>query len=252
MRYITVVNPPERGTRRKTMKTRKKRRASARQLAALRRGRALRRTKIARNPKRKIRRLKRRVRRSLRRKAPHKNPYIGELAMMNPRKKRKSSRRRRRSSRSLLPNPLGGALSSVVAGPKEMISAEFAKDAIAVAAGFLLPNQLVMRAPAAMRDARWKVYGTKVLAVAAVSGGVSVISKRASKMVLLGGGVSLLLDAYADFVAPKLAAAAAPAPAGGAAHYFGGDDGVGHWFGPDDGVGDLAGSAAADGGDDWY
>lgn len=163
------------------------------------------------------------------------NPFLGELAMIgNPRRKRKHARRsyrrsHRRSSSRLFHNPGGKALAAVFAGPKEMASMEFVKDAASVAAGFVLPNMIVAKLPAQFRDSRPKLYVSKVVVIAGVSAAASVVSKRAAKMILLGGGVSLLLDLWMDFAAPMIAGAgagAAHAPAPGTGVYYGPEVGV--------------------------
>lgn len=177
--------------------------------------------------------------------ATFKNPFLGELAMIgNPRKRRKArktSHRRssRRRSRGLFANPGGKALTSILAAPREMATMDFAKDAASVAAGFVLPNMLVARLPANLRDSRMKVYGSKVAVIAGLSAAASMVSKRASKMILLGGGVSLLLDAWVDFLAPALGqGGGAPSTAA----YYGDEGGTGVYYG--DGAGSLAESFA--------
>lgn len=170
--------------------------------------------------------------------ATFKNPFLGELAMIgNPRKRRKSRKARRSSRRSsrrgmrLFSNPGGKALSSLLAAPREMATMDFAKDAAGVAAGFVLPNMIVAKLPANLRDSRVKVYASKIGVIAAVSAVSSIVSKRAAKMVLLGGGVSLLLDAWVDFIAPALGQGGA-APAGTGV-YYGDEPGVGVYYGLD-------------------
>ena len=168
--------------------------------------------------------------------ATFKNPFLGELAMIgNPRKRRKSRKSSRRSSRRsrgmrLFSNPGGKLLSGVLSGPKEMATMDFAKDAASVAAGFVLPNMIVAKLPANLRDSRVKVYGSKVAVIAGLSAAARLVSPRASKMILLGGGVSLLLDAWVDFVAPMIGGASAPA---GTGVYYGDEPGVGVYYGLD-------------------
>ncbi len=154
----------------------------------------------------------------------------------NPRKRRKSRKSSRRSSRRsrgmrLFANPGGKALSSILSGPKEMATMDFAKDAASVAAGFVLPNMLVAKLPANFRDSRVKVYGSKVAVIAGLSAAASMVSKRASKMILLGGGVSLLLDVWVDWIAPALGHGAAPAAGTGV--YYGEEPGMGVYYGLD-------------------
>lgn len=171
--------------------------------------------------------------------ATFKNPFLGELAMIgNPRKRRKSRKSHRRSSRRsrgmrLFSNPGGKALSSILSGPREMATMDFAKDAASVAAGFVLPNMIVAKLPANLRDSRMKVYGSKVAVIAGLSAAASMVSKRASKMILLGGGVSLLLDVWVDWVAPALGQGGGAAPAPGTGVYYGEEPGVGVYYGLD-------------------
>ncbi len=154
------------------------------------------------------------------------NPFLGGLTVMgNPRrrKSRKSHRKsHRRSNRGLrlYSNP---GISSALSAPKEMISKDFITEAASVAAGFVLPNVVMSYLPTTFRDAPWKGYASKVAVVAVLSGAANMVSKRASKAILLGGGVSLLLDLYTDYLAPMIhgtaAAPAASAPASVAAFY---------------------------------
>lgn len=170
------------------------------------------------------------------------NPFLGELAVLggNPRRKRRHTMK----SMSLLRNPIKGTLAALTQGPKEMVKVEFLKDAVAVAGGFVLPNMVISKLPASLRDSQWKVYACKVATVSLLAGVSGMVSKRVQKAVLLGGGISILLDLYADFVAPRIAGVAAPAaPAGTSTYfgmdaYYGGHDGVGESV--VDGVGDLA------------
>jgi len=123
-----------------------------------------------------------------------------------------------------------------------MISKDFLTEAVAVAVGFVLPN-IVMTSvvPAQFRDARWKGYGSKVAVVAVLAGAAGMFSKRVSKAILLGGGVSILLDLYTDFVAPMVAGGLAPSSVKA---FYGedGDPGMGAFYGtegdPGSGLGD--------------
>jgi len=173
------------------------------------------------------------------------NPFLGELAMIgNPRRRRKSrkssrkSSRRARRSRGLFTNPGGKAMTAILAAPREMATMEFAKDAVGVAAGFVMPNMFVARLPANFRDSRVKVYASKVAVIAGLSAAASVVSKRAAKMVLLGGGVSLLLDVWVDWIAPALGQGGG-APGTGVYYGDSSNDGVGVYYGLD-GVDSLA------------
>ena len=186
--------------------------------------------------------------------AAFKNPFLGQLAViggnpMSKRKSRKGRKSRRRSSRrsvSIFRNPLGSSLSGITSAPRQMISKDYLMEAAAVAVGFVMPNVLMVKLPDTMRDAQWKGYASKVLVVAVLAGGSSAVSKRVGKAILLGGGVSILLDLYTDFVAPMVMGmgAESPAPASGTSAYFGegGDPGVGAYYGeggdPGSGLGD--------------
>jgi hypothetical protein len=188
---------------------------------------------------------------TLRPHATFKNPFLGGLAMIgNPRRRkarkgRKSHRRSRRSV-SIFRNPIGGSLSAITSAPKQMISKDFLTEAASVSVGFVLPNIVMTYLPANLRDARWKGYASKVAVVAVLAGASGMVSKRVSKAILLGGGVSLLLDLYADFVAPMLHGGGAPAP-GGTAAFFGeeGDPGMGAFFGNDNDPGAGLGDGRA-------
>jgi len=161
--------------------------------------------------------------------------------------KRRSHRRVRRH-RGFRINP-GGALAAVTAGPREMVSGAFVQEAAGVAAGFIIPGLLLPRLPVSWRDQTWKAYVSKIVVVSALSAvsGMAV-SKRVAKLVLLGGGVSLLLDIYADFVAPAISGVMAPAPKPkGTSAFYGnaGDPGVGAYYGNagDPGVSDSLAEA---------
>jgi hypothetical protein len=154
--------------------------------------------------------------------------------MGNPRrrKSRKSHRRSHRRSRSLYSNP---AFGGVLSAPKELIKKDFMTEAASVAAGFVLPNLVMARLPAAFRDATWKGYASKVAVIAVLSGAAKMVSARASRAILLGGGVSLLLDVYADFIAPAIGGMTRPGTAGVDAYYGDRADGMGAYYG--DGLG---------------
>ncbi|HXT00359.1 MAG TPA: hypothetical protein VN915_06765 [Elusimicrobiota bacterium] len=175
--------------------------------------------------------------------------------MGNP-KKRRSSRRshrrhHRRSSRSsIFRNPIGGSVAAVMGPAKEMISKQFLVEASSLALGFVLPGIVTSKfVPASYRNTAAKGYAVKVAVIAGLAGATSLWNKRVSKAILMGGGVSLVLDIYTDFVAPMLggvlgaasAPAALPAPAGGTATYYG-DRGVGTFYG-DNGLGAYEGAS---------
>lgn len=179
------------------------------------------------------------------------NPFLGGFAMIgNPsrKKRRKSSRRpHRRSGRSLarLSNPLP----AVLAAPRQMASKEFVTEAASVAAGFVLPSVILPRLPIQLRDSTIKSYASKVAIVAVLAGGASLINKRVSRALLLGGGVSILLDVWTDFIAPAVMGATGA----GVSAYYGdpGDPGVGTYFGNpgDPGVGASIADAFGGSGD---
>lgn len=158
------------------------------------------------------------------------NPFLGEIAMLGNPRKRRSHRRHRLA----WANPPG--VRQLTGGIREMASMSFVQDAVSAAAGFVLPNVVVAWLPPVMRDATWKVYGSKALVVAALAAGAGVASKKVAKMVLLGGGISIMLDLYADFVQPMIQRTSAPAaPAGTSAYYGTAEDrGVGAYFGTAD------------------
>lgn len=197
-------------------------------------------------------RLRRPRRSTIPAKATFANPFLSEIAMIgNPRRKRRKSSRRshRRSSRRslILRNPLGSSLAAVTSGPREMASMEFLKEAGSVAVGFVLPNVAVGMLPIQFRDATWKVYASKVAVVSGLAAaGKAVAGNRVAKAILLGGGVSILLDAYQDFVVPALGGAA-PSLKGVDAYYGEKGGGVSAYYGEQgggvagiDGTADLA------------
>lgn len=256
----------------------KRRKASPAQLKALAKGRAKMAAKRARKaapsrPKarrkkalsagkhrpvviRKRHKLYRPKRSSIAKHARFANPFLGGIVTMgNPRRRKshkKSHRRSHRRSRGmrLFSNPMAG----VMAAPKQMMSKSYIVEAASVGAGFLLPNAVLSRLPANWRNSTVKAYASKVAVVAVLSTVAGKISKRAGQAILLGGGVSLLLDVYADFIAPKIAsmgAGAAAAPAAGVSTFYGGQDqGVNTFYGDSamsglSGAGDSIGEAFA-------
>jgi hypothetical protein len=181
------------------------------------------------------------------------NPFMGELALIgNPMKRRhkamkkhRKSRRSHRRSMTLFRNPMG-ALAGVTAGPREMIRMEFVKEAASMAVGFMVPGLLITRLPAFMIDATWKRYASKIVLVGLTSSIAGAITnKKVARAVLLGGGLSVLLDVYTDFIAPQVmkigAPAAAPAQPAGTSVYYG-TDGMETYYG--DGA-EMAGLAEA-------
>lgn len=167
------------------------------------------------------------------------HPLAGELIIMgNPhkkrRKKRKSRRRYRNPARAMaLPRKWTGAV-------REIVNVQFAQDAVAATVGFTLPDMVVRAFPVALRDQPWKVYASKVGAVAGLAVAGGMWSRRVGKMIALGGGISLALDLYTDYVAPMLIGGGAPdAAPEGTETYYGTDDdqGVDTYYGTDDDMG---------------
>jgi len=123
-------------------------------------------------------------------------------------------RKHRRHHRRHFLNP--GGLKGLLAAPKQMVSGSFVIEAVSVAAGFVLPGMALAYVPANFRGPqKWKYYMSKVGVIAATSFVAGYVSKKARRLVLLGGGVSILLDIWTDFVSMRGAAA----PAGTRAFY---------------------------------
>lgn len=163
------------------------------------------------------------------------------------RKRRKHARRSHRRARRYSNPAIGRSLAAFTSGPREMATTGFLQEAGSVAVGFVAPNLLLPMLPAQWRDSRWKVYASKVAVVSALAAGANAfVSKRVAKAVLLGGGVSLLLDAYADFVLPLLGGAGPSLRDGVGAYYGdptgGGQEALGAYYGdPTGGMGDDQG-----------
>lgn len=174
--------------------------------------------------------------------------------MLNPRKRRKKSHGRRRSHRRSRSMVLRNPLPAVLSAPREMASKSFVMEAASVAAGFVLPSVILPRLPSQLRDSTIKAYASKIAVVAVLAGGASLVSKRVSRALLLGGGVSILLDVWTDFIAPAIMGGGA-GPSGGASAYYGdpGDPGVGAYYGDpgDPGVGASLGDAFGGDGEAW-
>lgn len=255
MARIVVVNPPKsaRSARSRLKNKRshvkgyypnpKKRRFSAKARAAALRN--LRKARAHSNPKRAHRRRRaaaRLVARRRRRSKSFVNPFAGTLAIMgNPRRthRRKHTmarRKHRRHHRRSLSNPFSA--NALLQTPKEMISSQFLMEAAGVAAGFVLPNMAMNYLPIAWRSSTMTYYASKVATVAVLSAAGSMVSKRIGKFVLVGGGVSLMLDLYTELtkgMSPAAVAPAATTPAtqafyGNLGAYYGGMlNGVGEW-----------------------
>lgn len=122
--------------------------------------------------------------------------------------KRKRKHYRRHS------NPAISGLKGLIAVPREMVSTSFVMEAAGVAAGFMLPTMVMNQIPATWRAAKWQGYAWKVGAIAALTVGAGFVNKRIARFVMVGGGVSLLLDLYAEFMGGGMSAPALPAPNG--------------------------------------
>lgn len=133
-------------------------------------------------------------------------------------------RHHRRHHRRSLSNPFSA--NALLSGPKEMISSQFIMEAAGVAAGFVLPNMAMNYLPVGWRSTTMTYYAAKVATVAVLSAAGSMVSKRIGKFVLLGGGVSLMLDLYAEFMQGKMPVAAAPAAGAPATSAFYGNLGA--------------------------
>lgn len=134
-----------------------------------------------------------------------------------------------RRSRRSLSNPFSA--SALLSGPKEMISSQFIMESAGVAAGFVLPNMAMNYLPVTWRSTTMTYYASKVATVTVLSAVASMISKRVGQFVLVGGGVSLMLDLYTEFVggkapvtpaAPTTTAPATSAFYGNLGAYYGG------------------------------
>lgn len=128
-------------------------------------------------------------------------------------------RRHHRHHRRSLSNPFSA--NALLAGPKEMISSQFIMEAAGVAAGFVLPNMAMNYIPVGWRSTTITYYASKVATVAVLAAAGAMVSKRISKFVLLGGGVSLMLDLYAEFAQGKMPVTTAPAPGAGTQAFYG-------------------------------
>lgn len=121
-------------------------------------------------------------------------------------------RKHRRHSRRSLSNPFSA--NALLAAPKEMISSQFIMEAAGVAAGFVLPNMAMNYLPVTWRSTVTMYYVSKVATVAVLATVGGMVSKKVGQFVLVGGGVSILLDLYTEFmkgVSPVPATTTAPA-----------------------------------------
>lgn len=120
------------------------------------------------------------------------------------------ARRKHRRHRRSLSNPFSA--NALLATPKEMISSQFIMEAAGVAAGFVLPNMAMNYLPVTWRSTPMTYYASKVGTIAVLSAAGSMINKRVGKFIMVGGGVSLLLDIYTELVKGVNPTPAAPAP----------------------------------------
>lgn len=127
-------------------------------------------------------------------------------------------RKHRRHHRRALSNPFSA--NALLAAPKEMMSSAFIMEAAGVAAGFVLPNMAMNYIPVGWRSTTLTYYASKVGTIAVLSAAATMVSKRVSKFVMVGGAVSLMLDLYTEFMKGASPAHAAPAPAGGGTQAF--------------------------------
>lgn len=244
MAQVPVMNPPKkrRGRRRKAIKNfkrkahRKVRRRKVRALKNVARKKA-RRVRRRRSVSRKrVHKNVHRKRRKTRRSKVNFNPFGSELITLgNPgrRKRRKhhmARSRKRHRRRHALTNPFSPT--ALLSQPKQMFTKEFATEAVSTAAGFIAPGMLMGYLPVSFRDTKVKFYASKVLVIAATATAAGMVSKKASRFVLIGGGVSLLLDLWTEWQARSRPAA----PAGTSAYY--GDDNMGAYYGDDNRLGD--------------
>ncbi len=146
---------------------------------------------------------------------------------------RKHRRHRRRYS-----NPLSAK--ALLDQPKQLLKADFAMEAVAVTGGFVAPGMIMNYVPISFRDVPWKFYLSKVAVISGLATAATMIKPRIGRMVLLGGGVSLLMDIFQSFMAH-----ATPAPAATKAYY---GPGIHAYYGDLDasGVGTSAGDLVED------
>ena len=98
-------------------------------------------------------------------------------------------------------------------------------EAVAVTGGFVAPGILMNYVPTNFRDVPWKFYLSKVAVISGLAAAGTMFKPRIGRMILLGGGVSLLMDVFQTFMASRTAAAPAAAKAyyGPGIHAYYGD-----------------------------
>lgn len=131
--------------------------------------------------------------------------------------------RKRRHHRRRYSNPFSPR--ALLDGPKQLIKADFAMEAVAVTGGFVAPGILMNYVPVNFRDVPWKFYLSKVAVISGLAAVATMVKPRVGRMVLLGGGVSLIMDVFQTFMAARTAAAPAAAKAyyGPGIHAYYGD-----------------------------
>lgn len=199
------------------------------------------------------------------------NPLAGELLVMgNPhrrRKRRKKYRRKRRKNPCDAPYKkmtysnqprapykkmtyknrprrraltFRGAPGRILSQAQQIATVGFMQDAASAAVGFVLPDMAVRMLPPIWRDQPWKVYASKLGAVATITVIGNMWNRKVGRMIALGGGMSLALDLWTDFVAPLVSGVLPGAPGAptmeGTEYYYGTseDTGVGHYWGTGD------------------
>ncbi len=237
MASIPVMNPP----RRKRHSSHRHKRRKKNPVHHFKRAKRVKKRRVHRRKKAKLLPLKNTHRRKRHHKKSHRrhhrrskrhssrkgliNPF-SEIALIgNPRQRGHSSRRRKhtmakhrrhhRRHRSLM-NPFSA--SGLLSKPKEMFSKDFLTESVSAAGGFILPDLVMGYLPVNFRDTALKHYAAKVMSVAVVSTAASMVSKKIGRYVLIGGGISILMDLWTQFRAQaKPVAAGTP----GTSAYFG-------------------------------
>lgn len=118
-----------------------------------------------------------------------------------------------------------------------MFTKEYATQAVAGAIGFIAPSIALQYVPIGFKDSKIKYYGSKIMVIAGLSAVSSLVSKNKNfaRMVLIGGGISLLMDLWAEWQARSRPAA--PATASGTSAFYG-DDNMSAYYGDDARLGD--------------
>lgn len=129
--------------------------------------------------------------------------------------------RKRRHHRRSYSNPFSPK--ALLDQPKQLLKADFAMEAVAVTGGFVLPGMVMNYVPVNFRDVPWKFYLSKVAVISGLAAAGTMIKPRIGRMILLGGGVSLLMDVFQTFMSHSAAPAAAKAYYGPGIHAYYGD-----------------------------